>query len=133
MILVPPMLMDAVDHLLHFCLLALSSPLRSRFYHHPFLEALYSSLLRLFVFSSPPFHRRGGLSGTSLWHIVRPVLLRSSILSPLIYFNIPPQRPLSSTFFQTSPLGNLSHFKPYLVQWQLHTLIYIFTGSFKKK
>ena len=106
---------------------------RSRFYHHPFLEALYSSLLRLFVFSSPPFHRRGGLSGTSLWHIVRPVLLRSSILSPLIYFNIPPQRPLSSTFFQTSPLGNLSHFKPYLVQWQLHTLIYIFTGSLKTR
>ena len=104
---------------------------RSRFYHHPFLEALYSSLLRLFVFSSPPFHRRGGLSGTSLWHIVRPVLLRSSILSPFIYF-IPPQQPLSSAFFQTSPLGNLSHFKPYLVQWQLHILIYIFTGSFKK-
>ena len=105
---------------------------RSRFYHHPFLEARYSSLLCLFVVSSPPFHRRGGLSGTSLWHIVRPVLLRSSILSPLIYFNIPPQRLMSSTFFQTSPLGNLSHFKPYLVQWQLHTLIYIFTGSFGK-
>ena len=55
--------------------------------------------------------------GTSLWHIVRLVLLRSSILSPLICFNTPPQRPLSSTFFQTSPLGDLSYFKRYLVQW----------------
>ena len=90
---------------------------RSRFYHHlTLLEALYSSLLCLFVFPSPPFHRRGGLSGTSLWHTVRLVLLRSSILSPLIYFNTPPHRPLSSNFFQT-PLGNLSYFKPCLVQW----------------
>ena len=82
----------------------------------PFLK-LSIPLICLFVFPSPPTHRRGGLGGTSLWHIVRLVLLRSSILSPLIYLNTPLQRPLSSTFFQTSPLGNLSYFKPYLVQW----------------
>ena len=79
----------------------------------------WSSLLLSFVFICIPlpFHRRGGLSRTSLWHIVRLVLLHSSIFLPLIYFNTPPQRPLSSTFFQTSPLGNLSYFKLYLVQW----------------
>ena len=45
-ILVPPMLMDAVDHLIHFCLLALSSPLQVAF-----LPSLFSwsSLLLSFV------------------------------------------------------------------------------------
>ena len=90
---------------------------RSRFYHHPtLLNALYSSLRYLFIFPTPPLHRRGELSGASLWHIVRLVLLRSSILSPLIYFNTPPQRPLPSTFFPTSPLTHPSYFKPHLVQ-----------------
>ena len=51
--------------------------------------------------------RRGGLGGTSLWHIAPLVLLRSSILSPLIYFNTPPHRPLFSNLFQTSPLSSL--------------------------
>ena len=65
-ILVPPMLMDAVDHLMHLCLLALSLLLQVAF-----------------LVSSPPFHKRGGLSGASLWHIVRHVLQCSS--PPLIY------------------------------------------------
>ena len=74
------MLMDAVDHLMHFCLLALSLLLQVAFLPS---QARYSSLLCLFVVSSPPFRRRGGLSGNSLWHIVRPVVQCSS--PPLIY------------------------------------------------
>ena len=132
-ILVPPMLMDAVDHLLLHCLLAFSSHWRSSLLYNCILFANICSSLFGCPHETPlSFTEEVGNGVTSLWHIVRPVLLRSSILSPFIYFNIPPQRPLSSTFFQTSPLGNFSHFKPYLVQWQLHTLIYIFTGSFKK-
>ena len=67
-------------------LLSLGSPhyFRSRFYHHKLATPLFCACL----VSSPPFHRKGGLSGTSLWHIVRPVLqcsvadqsLRSSCL-----------------------------------------------------
>ena len=79
-ILVPPMLVDAVDHLVHYCLLALSLLLPVEFSPS---QARYSSLWCLFVVSSLPFHRRGGLSGTSLWHIVRPVLQCSS--PPLRY------------------------------------------------
>ena len=103
-ILVPPMLMDAVDHLVHSCLLALSLLLQVAFLPS---QARYSSLLCLFVVSSLPFHRRGGLSGTSLWHIVRPVLQCSS--PPLIY----PAWVLSSPYYDPSmiafPLFSLSH------------------------
>ena len=74
-----------------------------RVYHHPSLEARYSSLLCLFVVSSPPFHRRGGLSGTSLWHIARPVLQCSS--PPLIY----PAWVLPSPFYDPSMIAFL-HF-----------------------
>ena len=69
-ILVPPMLMDAVDHLVHCCLLALSLLLQVAFLPS---QARYSSLWCLFVVSSLPFRGRGGLRGASLWHIVRPV------------------------------------------------------------
>ena len=79
-ILVPPMLVDAVDHLVHYCLLALSLLLQVGFSPS---QARYSSLWCLFVVSSLPLHRRGGLCGTSLWHIVRPVLQCSS--PPLRY------------------------------------------------
>ena len=89
-ILVPPMLMDAVDHLVHYCLLALSLLLQVAFLPP---QARYSSLWCLFVVSSLPFRKRGGLSGTSLWHIVRPVLQCSS--PPLRY----PAWVLSSPYY----------------------------------
>ena len=89
-ILGPPMLMYAVDHLVHYCLLALSLLLQVAFLPS---QARYSSLWCLFVVSSLPFHRRGGLSGTSLWHIVRLVFQCSS--PPLWY----PAWVLSSPYY----------------------------------
>ena len=89
---------------MHSCLLALSLLLQVAFLPS---QARYSSLLCLFVVCSPPFHRRGGLSGTSLWHIVRPVLQCSS--PPLIY----PAWVLPSPYYDPSmtsfPLFSLSH------------------------
>ena len=98
-ILVPPMLVDAVDHLVHYCLLALSLLLQLEFSPS---QARYSSLWCLFVVSSLPLHRRGGLCGTSLWHIVRPVLLCSS--PPLRYPAWVLSSPHYDPFMTASPL-----------------------------
>jgi len=51
----------------------------------------------------PPLHftEEVGKGVTSLWHTVRLVYLSSSILSPLMYFHLPPHRPSSSNFFFT--------------------------------
>ena len=60
----------------------------------------------LFVVFSLPLRRRGGLCGTSLWHIVRPVLQCPS--PPLRHFawvlSSPPYNP-----FMTASLFSLSH------------------------
>ena len=98
-ILVPPMLVDAVDHLVHYCLLALSLLLLVEFSPS---QARYSSLWCLFVFSSLPLHRRSGLCGTSLWHIVRLVLQCSS--PPLRYPAWVLSSPHYDPFMTASPL-----------------------------
>ena len=68
----------------------------------PHRKLATASLWCLFVVSSLQLHRRGGLCGTSLWHIVRPVLQCSS--PPLRYPAWALSSPHYDPFMTASPL-----------------------------
>ena len=118
---VPTMLMDVGDHLPH---VSWHSPhcFRSRFSSYPvlldalnpfFCPCLDSFLLPLTDDVGSVRSACDILSGPSSWsrqfshHALTNHFLQQSLWLPL-----------PSTFDQTSPLGNLSYFQPYLVLWQ---------------
>ena len=133
---VPPILMDAVEYLLHLCLLALSSPLKVAFLPppHPFWNFLFLSLVIVCITVSSISQKR--------WAKVGPACgIRSGSFSCAHQFS---HHSCTSTHLHTDlclPTSSSPHLflvtshtsRPALSNGTLYTLIYTLTGSFPKK